>query len=116
MKTIRFNKDYKKLENYDFTSIRNKNKDLKLEEIVLIKTPTTEFKAEVTGLCKIPLEYMGYDLISKDLDLYEEWDKNKLWGNDLLKCLQEIYPEMTWNSIVFGYSFMRIDEKVQLMK
>jgi hypothetical protein len=111
MKVIKFSKDYTKLENYDFTTIRNKNKNLKLEEIVLIKTPTVEFKAEVTGSCKIPLKDMSCDLIAKDLDSLEQWLNGSLLYEDLLKSLQVFYPELTWKSIVFGYSFMRIDEE-----
>lgn len=111
MKVIKFNKDYKKLENYDFTTIRNRNNEIFLEEIVLIKSPHNEFKAEVTGLAKLPLKDIGFDLIAKDLDLSWEFSYGEVSCGDLLKVLQEIYPELTWDSVVFAYSFMRIQEE-----
>ncbi len=111
MKVIKFDKDYKKLENYDFTTIRDHNKEIFLEEIVLIKTPTKSFKAEVTGLAKLPLKDIGCDLIAKDLDLEEEWLNGTVMFEDLLESLQEIYHGLTWDSVVFAYSFMRIQEE-----
>jgi hypothetical protein len=108
---IKFSKDFKKLEDPKFTTIRIKDKKLNLGETVRILSPSHDFLAEVTGMEKISLGDISLYKIAIDLDLYDEWNKwdkliNGMNKDDyLLNRLNEFYLGITWNTTVYFYTF-----------
>ena len=92
MKTIKFNKDYKKLEREHFTSIRDHDKKLMLNETVHIISPGYDFLAEVIGMEKRKLNQMYADVLLDDLE--PENSDNISLNNILINALREFYPKI----------------------
>ena len=104
MKHIHFSEDFNKLQNHKFTTIRNHNKKLQLEETVRIISPSHDFLAEVVGMEKAKLEHIDYKLLLTDLGL--ETVKTIREADPLiLENMGKFYPNINWDSVVYLYIF-----------
>lgn len=104
MKHIHFITDFNKLQNHQFTTIRDHNKKLQLEETVRIISPTFDFLAEVVGMEKAKLEHIDYKLLLTDLGL-ETVKTMREAEQVILENMRKFYPSIGWGSVVFVYIF-----------
>lgn len=86
MKTIRFARDFPKLENIFFTTIRTHPKVMRTGTVCKIKTPTRTFKAILVMKRKDLLSEFETDILTEDTatDSREE----------ALAVLREYYPDL----------------------
>ncbi len=104
MKHVHFSEDFNKLQNHKFTTIRDHNKKLQLEETVRVISPSHDFLAEVVGMEKAKLEHIDYRVLLTDLGL--ETVKNMREAEQvILENMRKFYPDITWDTIVFVYIF-----------
>lgn len=98
MRTVKFAKDFKKLDKDNFSTLRLHDK-YKEGEIYLIKTPTIEFQARLMAkdfykLKEIPNRY-----------LMEDTDTTSYF--EALKQLHEFYPDINLQSDVVSLFFTK---------
>lgn len=94
MRTIKFGQDFRKLQEDFFTTIRMPPKDLRSGEIVLIKTPTTEFKGIIIKHNTHILNDICTDLLMDDTGTESR--------EDAIMVLREFYPTLD------GYSRVQV--------
>lgn len=117
VKKIKFAKNFKKLDNIIFTTIRTKNKQLKLDELVTIKTPTKSFYATVIGCKKTHLFHeeklvsIDKQILIDDLDIKNE-KSNDVFKEKVINTLKEFYPYVTEKSTVYLYTFRSLREEL----
>lgn len=99
-KTLVFQEHYKKLDKPEFTTLRNSDKNLKKNDIIVVRTPRTAFKARVTWCRKIPLEFIKDDVLCADTDTNTR--------EEALTELRRFYPDLTEETWV---KFMYIRRK-----
>ena len=104
MKHIHFSEDFTKLQRLKFTTIRDHNKKLRLEETVRIISPSHDFLAEVVGMEKAKLEHIDYKLLLTDLGL-ETVKTMREAEPVILENMRKFYPGIGWDTIVFVYIF-----------
>jgi hypothetical protein len=102
MKTIRFSKDFKKLDDPYFPTIRKKSKGLNTGRYYMIKTPTKEFQAILivqnkVRFCEIP-----------ELTLYRDTEVTSREG--ALEAMREYYPGLKETDQVMVYWFTKPKE------
>ena len=107
MKIIKFGKDYPKLDEDIFTSIRMDDKDLKLHDLVTIQTPTSETTVEVVGMEYCRLEQLSLHELTKDTGVYFGTSIG-LWEK-ILHELRKYYPKLRWDSMIYFYKFSKGD-------
>ena len=105
MKTINFDKDYRKLKDERFTTIRLNDKGLLLNDTVKIKSPSHSFKAVVTGMYYSRLTQIPAIEIYKDLDITPGYPAKNL--DDCLDILKEYYPDITIDTCFYYYKFKK---------
>jgi hypothetical protein len=110
MKIIKFDKDFKKLENKEFTTIRAKDKNLKLHDEVTIKSPNYEFTAEVNCMLYVQLEKVPTHLVCRDLDIDFGYFLAELSYSHLLDELREYIPKVDWEDYVYLYNFQKQED------
>lgn len=89
---IKFRKNYPKLQDDNFTTIRE-NSTLKRGDEVLIKTPLQQFRAEITSIHDVKLfDIPTYTLLE---------DTGTAHSTEALHELRQYYPNLTWNSYVY---------------
>ncbi len=111
MKTIEFNKDYSKLNDKFFTTIRKNDKHIFDNEIVCIKTPTKEFKAICDCFSKIKFKNIPSCLLCKDLDFLPVYTRESPFVHEqALEIIKKIpnYENLTLESFVHLYSFVKV--------
>jgi len=86
MKTVKFAEDFPKLQKDYFSTIRTPPKDLRSGEIVLIKTPTTEFKGIIIRRWTAPLNDLSSVLLMDDTSMKSR--------EDAINLLKEFYPNL----------------------
>lgn len=109
MKTIKFSKDFKKLENENFTTIRKNDKKYKLHEIVQAKTPTKEFNIEVIGMQVTEFGRIHPVQLCADLDI----DFNYFYEEQSYEWLLEQFKpflgdDLTVDTVVYFYHFKKV--------
>jgi hypothetical protein len=100
METVKFNKDYHKLNNRHFTTIRWTTSLLEGEKVI-IKSPFKKFTAKVTGIGKMQLYKVADSTLTYDTDT--------LTRDGALEELKKYYPRITWQTEVYVISFMRLE-------
>ncbi|MDY9922759.1 hypothetical protein [Methanobacterium sp.] len=92
MKTIKFAKDYQKLQDDFFSTIRTPPKELRSGQECLIQTPIREFKAILIRKITGPVR----DIETSDLI----YDTNTQSREEALEALREYYPDLEEDSEV----------------
>lgn len=92
MKVIRFAKDYRKLQEGLFTTIRTPPKPLRTGSKCTIQTPTKKFKAVVVMRRKYPICEIETDILTTDTDTHSR--------EEALAVLREYYPDLEEDSEV----------------
>ena len=86
MKTIRFAKDYPKLQDNFFTTIRTPPKPLRTGTVCIMKTPTKEFKAILMMKRMHPICEIETSILTVDTDTHSR--------EEALAVLREFYPDL----------------------
>jgi hypothetical protein len=98
MKTVKFAKDFKKLDNDNFSTLRLHDK-YKEGEIYKIKTPSKEFQARLMAKDFSKLKEIPNRYLMKDTDTTSYFEA--------LKQLHEFYPNITLQSEVVDLYFTK---------
>jgi len=92
MKTIKFAKNYKKLQDNFFTTIRTPPKNIRTGQTCIIQSPSEEFKAILARKITLPVKDIETSILTYDTDT-ESRDK-------ALEVLREYYPHLDEKSEV----------------
>lgn len=96
---VEFGKEYPKLFNPFFNTIRKSDKGLSPGQRVVIKTPLRTFKARVAFVEERVLKDLPTSILTYDTDT--------LCRMDALDHLNQYYPYLTWESVVYLIGFER---------
>ena len=125
MKVIKFDKKYEsKFDEKIFTTIRDHDKKLIIDEKVLIKSPNNEFKAQIIKIEHSTLENepiyrllddlcIDNDINKKPIDLIDFENEDKFacslaYVDDrVLDEFKRIYPNIRWDSDIYIYTLKR---------
>lgn len=99
---VRFNKLYPKLEGRFFNTIR-RTTNLEEDDVVMVQTPMTRFRAVVTFVKETPLHRIPTSTLTYDTD--------SMSREEALGELQLYYPRLSMQSTVYLIGFMRIEEE-----
>lgn len=101
---VRFNKLYPKLDGRFFNTIR-RTTNLEEDDVVMVQTPMTRFRAVVTFVKETPLHQIPTSTIT--------WDTDTTTRPDALEELRKYYPKLNWQSTVYLVGFKRADTRVE---
>lgn len=92
MTTIKFAKNYKKLQDNFFTTIRTPPKNLRTGQTCIIQSPSEEFKAILVRKINILVKDIETSVLTYDTDTESR--------EEALVVLREYYPELREDSSV----------------
>lgn len=109
MKVIKFDRDYSKLNNNNFTSIRDHDKHIFNNQIVIIKSPTKEFKAKCISWGRVKFSNIPKNVFINDLEFSPVFTRESLFVHEqALRIIKEIYPNLNLDSFVYLYNFKKV--------
>lgn len=105
MKTVKFNKDFSKLNQNKFGTLRKapegQNIPYAENNVYKIESPSMKFKAKCTGIHVVRLEDVSTTFLVYDTDTNSR--------EDALTILKEFYPDLSEKDIFLGIFFERED-------
>lgn len=124
MRILEFDKNYPKLKNKVFTTVRDHDKKFLIDEEIIVKSPKYEFNAQIikiehSTLGNEPMYRLLDDLClksdigNKPIDEIDfEGEDRFEWGHAyyddrVLDEFKKIYPSMTWNSDIYIYTLKK---------
>lgn len=109
IETFKFNKDFKKLDEDIFTTIRIHSKDILINEIVCIDSPNKKFNAKLIGVSKRKLHDIHISTLKDDLEVFcHPYSSVADCYSECLEGIQKYYPDLTLDSEVYLYYFKKV--------
>lgn len=107
LKTIKFSKDFSKLDDRYFSTIRKPGKKLRTGNWHPIQTPTRTFKALLIADYTEKLKHVPTRTLTVDTDTETR--------EEALEVLKGFYPDLSWDSTVRLLWFLKKDKEADIL-
>ena len=102
---LKFAEHYPKLNNNEFTTIRDHDKGIVVNDIVNIIAPEgRRFKAKCTLIENVKFNNICQRLLGDDLNIESSYTNNQKY----LEAMQEYYPDLALDSLVWIYTLQKV--------
>lgn len=104
---LHFAEHFSKLNNDEFTTIRDHDKDINVGEIVNIIAPEgRQFKAECTCIETVLFKNISSRLLADDLDIKHDYTNNQPYLDEM----RNYYPSLSMDNLVWIYTLQKVKE------
>lgn len=102
---LHFGEHFSKLNDEEFTTIRDRDKGIVVGDVVNIEAPEgRKFKARCVCVENVKFGNISRELLGKDLDMFEGIHNKFCY----LKEIQKYYPDLKMDNIIWIYTLKRV--------